>query len=293
MRVFFLLFVIFSLSSCSTPIDDDLILKKILERDDAFLRKKFYKVHDVNKVQFKAVVSAYGKDLKRRSRLKKVVFKEAYGLEKNEKHGFYFLDANNNFISSITFKYVALKDGSKKIAYINFRNSGSLPSLKFPFGIPIRNGELPMPIIPNLDSLESIYPITIHGKKFYYDFLLPSELDSTKRTIIFNTGNLKIKNNLKKILSGLDELLNLDSTYVLQESVSVGLPTTNVIFDPSFHTEKELNAVRTVLQNVLKEKIRFIPSDKNDPVLFFTDRSKSPRLYIGFFYAEKIRNALY
>lgn len=78
--------------------------------------------------------------------------------------------------------------------------------------------------------------------------------DILKKLIIFNLGNLKIKNNFGEIVKGLDEELDL-LNYILVELNYYGEFIINVIYDVGSYSEEELSVIKRVLGWVLNELI--------------------------------------
>lgn len=78
--------------------------------------------------------------------------------------------------------------------------------------------------------------------------------DILKKLIIFNLGNLKIKNNFGEIVKGLDEELDL-LNYILVELNYYGEFIINVIYDVGSYSEEELSVIKRVLGWALNELI--------------------------------------
>ena len=279
----FLILIVFSIVSCSPMgYDEETLISDILENKSERIISGFYKQERLEKEDLKEVIKAYSEKLNSEE-FEMVEYKDFVNFRKRDREGYMFIDSNNNIAYSITYKFTTLEDGTKQVNFIDFRSSEKdLQCIKFPSKFPIKCVIIPVIEPKSPQELSEEYPKEINGFNFYHleqvsDKYLRSNNDTLKKLIIFNLGNLKIKNNFGEIVKGLDEELDL-SNYTLAESNYYGEPTTNVIYDAGSYSEEELSAIKRVLGRALNEPIRVKPVRNN--------RSSIKKLKIGGLYSK-------
>jgi len=253
-------FFAIALSSCSSKYGNEEIINDIMNNDSDRIIKNFFEKHKLEREDFKKVVESYSKFLGE-SNLKRIEYDDQFSFKRRKRHGYIFLNDDNNFVASITFKYVMVEDSSYQVNFIDFRNStNELPCIKFPSKFPIKCLALPVPAPPKIDSLNKIYPKDISNQRFYHLSMggkkyVEAEGDTLKRIISFNNGNALISKHLSTILNKIDNKLGLEY-YTLCESNSIGEPTINLSYDPEVHQEYEISEIKSILEEVTNSNVR-------------------------------------
>lgn len=286
MKNLFLLPLLILIASCSTEYNQESLIKDILNNKSEKIGNEFYKSKrfKLRRNDLEQVIKSYGEKINT-ANLTQIEFSDELNLKKQKREGYLFVDKYNNIVYSITYKFLEIKGKKRQINYINFRSSiHDLPCIKFPTSTRIKCIKGPEKLPLNPDSLRQIYPKDRYGHTFYHSelaskkFLLEHQ-DSLKKRILFNLGNLKVKNNLEQILQRLGEKLDL-SQYTFTEQESHGEPTINIVYDKGYYNIDEVNTIKKVLEQTIGGYVRVESIEKSK----FSFGSVEPNLMIGGIY---------
>ncbi len=291
MRVVTLLGFMLFLISCNSEYTEESLIEDIENNKYSSIVERFYKKRPVEKEQLKSTLEAYSNYLK--NDFRRVSFYTSKNGNstrlpfRRERLGYMYLDENDNVVASITYKFIELENGTKQINFIDFRHSqGHLQCVKFPTLFPIKCVDVAGYFPPDLDSLNSIYPKQIHGLTFYHSMqvnqsLVDAQLDTIEAVLVFNTGNLMIKNNLEKIVGRLRDSFDL-SQFVFAEYNDFGEPNINMNYDENSFDEKFVNKLKTTLQASMQRHV--YPHSRKRKYPF--GAKAPPRISIGGIYSK-------
>jgi|GEM_PF-3306980 len=283
------IFCLLSVSSCSSDYSREQVVADVLSNSSDRLLKNFYNgKHKIDKKSFKETVQLYA-DYLEHVPYTEIEYNDEFSFKRRERLGAIFVDKNNNFIASITFKYVELEDGSKELNFIDFRNSVGLPCIKHPSRFPIKCVKLEQKLPILHDSLKIVYPKKI-GDYIFNHFqqlnqVIDARTDGSKKTIIFNMGNGIVKDNIHSILEGLDQVLNLEE-FISVETHFIGQPILNITYDPDAFTVDQITEVEKAVYNTTNAKTAMI-ADRVNKGSF--KRIISETISIGFVHSEGVK----
>ncbi len=251
-----------AITSCTKEYTSENLLNDILSNNSESIIDNFYNSKKLDKEAFKKTVHDYSVFLNENN-FTKVVYKDSFNFKRKDRYGYYFLNEDNNFVASITYKYVMLQDSSYQLNFIDFRNSThELPCIKFPSRFPIKCVGLPMDLPLQISKIDAEYPKTIDGHRFHHvQRLSPSNLmktgDTLKTPIQFNTGNKIISRNIKSILKVMEKSINLND-YTLAETSTIGEPIINITYYPGAHDQETIKAIENAVVGSVDAKVKLI-----------------------------------
>ncbi len=250
----FCLYILITISSCKVDYGDELLIKDLESNNSSRIIDNFFEKHKLEKEEFQKTVEIYSKYIGK-NHLKRIPFEDFNPFKKRKRYGYIYLDDKNNFIASMTYKFVMQKDSSLEVNYIDFRNSTSeLPCVKFPTKFPIKCVALPMPPAPDLSSINLEYPKDMDSLKIYHFIHASKERvsqfgDTLKRVLAFNTGNGLIGDNFTELLGEIDNKMGLEY-YTLFEAKKIGEPVINIIYDPNVHPDYEVDKINEIIRKI-------------------------------------------
>ncbi|HOY14753.1 MAG TPA: hypothetical protein PLY70_16520 [Saprospiraceae bacterium] len=284
--------LLISLGSCNSDYTEETLIEDIEKLKTKKIISQFSKKRPVEAEQLTQTIINYVYVIKKCD-AKRVPFnsdregKLGKNPFKADREGYMYIDKENNYIASITYRFTTLENGRKRINFIDFRSSMGLHCIKYPLMLPIKCVDLPFSELPNVDSLKKVYPKSIFGVPFYHNLLINEDLvkskDSILAVITFNTGNLKLKNKLPMILDSLDKYYG-HSKFIFAEFKDYGEPINNIFYDPKYHPDNLMETVRSIMTNTVEGSANLIPQSSDSPF----GRSV-PQIEIGGVYSKPVK----